>query len=97
MPFDSTSVLRRPVVTERSTALREQNKFVFEVKLDATKGQIKDAVQAAFKVNVLAVNTARMQGKIRRRGARFGYQSDWKKAIVTLKEGQEIKYAEPTA
>lgn len=97
MAFDMTMVLRRPIITERSTALKEQNKYVFEVSPSATKGQIREAVQAAFKVNVVAVNTANYFGKLRRRGNREGFSSDWKKAIVTVKAGQEIKYAEPTA
>jgi large subunit ribosomal protein L23 len=92
------SVLRRPIVTERSTFLKEQNKYVFAVDLHATKGQIREAVQESFKVNVVAVNTMRMHGKMRRRmGPRPGYEPDWKKAIVTVKAGQEIKYAEPSA
>jgi large subunit ribosomal protein L23 len=93
----SAQVLRRPIVTERSTALKEQNKYVFEVDLNATKGQIREAVEAAFKVDVLAVNTGRMTGKMRRRGARGGFRPDWKKAIVTVKAGQEIRYPEPAA
>ncbi|HMX93740.1 MAG TPA: 50S ribosomal protein L23 [Elusimicrobiota bacterium] len=88
-------VLRRPLVTERTTQLREQNKYVFEVDPGATKGQIREAVQSAFKVDVLDVNTMNVPGKLRRRGAHAGYQSSWKKAIVKLKAGQEIKYAEP--
>ena len=87
-------VLRRPLVTERTTQLREQNKFVFEVDPGATKGQIREAVQSAFKVDVLDVNTMNVPGKLRRRGAHAGYQTSWKKAIVKLKAGQEIKYAE---
>jgi large subunit ribosomal protein L23 len=98
MSFDLTRILKRPVITERSTLMKEQNKYVFEVDPSATKGQIREAVEAAFKVNVVAVNTMNMQGKMRRRvGPRGGFQSDWKKAIVTVKSGQEIKYAEPVA
>ena len=97
MGLTMTQVLFRPVLTERSTLLREQNKYIFEVAPRATKGQIKDAVQTVFKVKVTAVNTMNMPGKLRRRGAHAGYQSDWKKAIVTLKQGQEIKHAEPQA
>lgn len=98
MPFDSTTVIRRPIVTERSTLLREQNKYVFEVSPKATKGQIREAVETSFKVDVVAVNTMNVQGKFRRRqGPRGGFRSDWKKAVVTLKPGQEIKYAEPVA
>lgn len=98
MSFNLTAVLKRPIVTERSTLLREQNKYVFVVEPSATKGQIREAVEAAFNVDVLAVNTARMPGKLRRRmGPRAGYRPEWKKAVVTIKAGQEIKYAEPTA
>lgn len=97
MGLTMTQVLFRPILTERSTLLREQNKYIFEVAPRATKGQIKDAVQTTFKVKVTGVNTINMPGKLRRRGAHAGYQSDWKKAIVTLKEGQEIKHAEPQA
>ncbi|MGQ0644471.1 MAG: 50S ribosomal protein L23 [Elusimicrobiota bacterium] len=91
------SILRRPIVTERSTALEAQNKYVFEVTPSATKGQIREAVRSAFKVDVLAVNTSNMKGKLRRRSQMQGYRSDWKKAIVTVKEGQKIKHAEPAA
>lgn len=91
------NVLKRPIVTERSTALKGQNKYVFEVDTNATKGQIRESVEAVFKVDVLAVNTAKIPGKLRRRGPHSGYRSDWKKAIVTIKSGQEIKYAEATA
>ena len=96
MIFNPMSVLQKPIVTERSTFLKEQNKYVFAVLPRATKGQIREAVEAAFKVDVLAVNTANMTGKLRRRmGPRAGFQPDWKKATVTTKAGQEIKYAEP--
>ncbi len=97
MPYDVTTVIKRPIITERSTLLKEQHKYVFVVDKKATKGQIKEAVQAAFKVNVLAINTAQMVGKMRRRmGPKGGYTSNWKKAIVTIKPGQDIKFAEPS-
>ncbi|MBL8024300.1 MAG: 50S ribosomal protein L23 [Elusimicrobia bacterium] len=95
MSLSFAHILRRPLVTERSTQLKTQNKFVFEVAVDATKGQIREVVESAFKVDVVNVNTMRVPGKLRRRGQRMGYQSEWKKAIVTLKQGQDIKYAEP--
>jgi large subunit ribosomal protein L23 len=91
------TVLKRPLVTERSTMLKEQNKYVFEVDPRATKGQVREAVQKVFRVEVTAVNTLNASGKIRRRMGRPGFQSDWKKAIVTIKKGQEIKFAEPKA
>ena len=91
-------LIKRPIITERTTALKEQHKYVFAVNPSATKGQIREAVEAAFKVDVLAVNTAVMPGKMRRRaGPRGGYRPDWKKAIVTIKPGQEIKLPEPAA
>ncbi len=95
MSLPLASILKRPLVTERTTLLRAQSKFVFEVDPGATKGQIREAVESAFKVDVVTVNTMNVPGKLRRRGAHAGYQSDWKKAIVKLKPGQEIKYAEP--
>ena len=75
-------VLRRPLVTERTTQLREQNKYVFEVDPGATKGQIREAVQSAFKVDVLDVNTMNVPGKLRRRGAHAGYR------IYACKDGR---------
>ncbi len=95
MSLSFAHILRRPLVTERSTRLKELNKFVFEVAPEATKGQIREVVEGAFNVDVLSVNTMRVPGKLRRRGQRTGYQSEWKKAVVTLKKGQDIKYAEP--
>jgi len=97
MTLPWTEILRRPLVTEKTTQLKEQNKYVFEVGPNSTKGQVKEAVEAVFNVKVTAVNTANMPGKMRRRGQRTGYQSDWKKAVVTIQKGQEIKWAEPQA
>jgi large subunit ribosomal protein L23 len=91
-----TNVLRRPRVTERSTLLKKQNKYVFEVARSATKGQIREEVGRVFRVEVTAVNTCNMPGKMRRRmGGKPGLTPDWKKAIVTVRAGQEIKFAEP--
>lgn len=89
-------VLRRPVVTEKSTALSGQNKYVFEVALGANKPQIKEAVQRAFSVTVRSVNTTMMRGA--RPKNRYGKPSGdaplWKKAIVTLAEGDSIEFYE---
>jgi large subunit ribosomal protein L23 len=91
----SNFVLNRPLVTEKSSRLMEKNTYSFSVASTATKGQIKMAIQERFKVNVLSVNTVKMYGKFRRRiGPKGGYQSDWKKAIVRLKQGQQIKWEE---
>ena len=79
-----------PIITEKSTMISEQNKVVFRVPLDATKPQIKEAVEALFNVNVLGVNTMVTKGKKKFFCGLPGKRSDVKKAIVTLKEGQSI-------
>lgn len=79
-----------PWITEKSTLLSEKNKVVFHVPLDVTKVQVKDAVEALFKVKVTAVNTIRVKGKTKYFRGTEGKRSDRKKAIVTLAEGQSI-------
>ncbi|MGE0045892.1 MAG: 50S ribosomal protein L23 [Hyphomonadaceae bacterium] len=79
-----------PVITEKSTLLSEQNKVVFRVPLDATKTDVKEAVEALFKVKVRAVNTIVVKGKTKQFRGQTGKRSDRKKAIVTLAEGQSI-------
>jgi large subunit ribosomal protein L23 len=79
-----------PWITEKGTLLAEQNKVVFKVPLTATKPQIKEAVEALFKVKVKAVNTILVEGKTKRFRGRVGTRSDFKKAIVTLKDGDMI-------
>jgi large subunit ribosomal protein L23 len=79
-----------PVITEKATLLSEQNKVVFRVPLDATKQDVKEAVEALFKVKVQAVNTLRQKGKTKNYRGREGRRSDRKKAIVTLAEGHAI-------
>ena len=83
-------VIRGPVITEKSTAASEHNKIVFNVAADATKPEIKAAVEALFKVKVTAVNTLIRKGKSRRFRGFKGRLSDVKKAIVTLEGGQSI-------
>jgi large subunit ribosomal protein L23 len=83
-------VIVSPVITEKATALSEQNKVVFKVRPDATKPQIKEAVEKLFDVKVTSVNTIVTKGKVKMfRGTR-GQRSDVKKAVVTLAEGQTI-------
>ena len=83
-------IILSPVITEKATKLTEHNQVVFRVAMDATKPQIAKAVEALFKVKVLAVNTVRAKGKPKSwRGRRYE-RSDMKKAIVTLAEGQTI-------
>jgi large subunit ribosomal protein L23 len=87
------SVIRKPIVlTEKASKLRDQNQVVFEVARGANKIEIKDAVQALFKVKVVGVNTLVMRGKDRRMGRTYGKMQNWKKAIVTLKEGDSIDF-----
>ena len=83
-------VILAPVITEKATLLSEENKVVFKVAKTATKPQIKMAVEKLFDVKVTAVNTLVRKGKEKRFRGRVGFQSDVKKAIVTLAEGQTI-------
>jgi large subunit ribosomal protein L23 len=89
-------IIRKAVVTERATNLKAQsNKYVFQVALASSKGDIKRAIEELFKVDVERVHTMRVGGKFRRMGNAAGaYRPDWKKAIVTVKAGQEIKIGE---
>jgi large subunit ribosomal protein L23 len=83
-------VIVSPVITEKATALSEQNKVVFKVKSDATKPQIKAAVEKLFDVKVKSVNTLVTKGKVKLFRGMRGQRSDVKKAVVTLEEGQTI-------
>ncbi len=83
-------LIRRPVITEKATMLSEYNQVSFQVPLDATKPEIKSAIEALFKVKVTAVNTLRQAGKQKRFRGRLGQRSETKKAIVTLAEGHRI-------
>ena len=90
-------VIVRPLVTERSTVLKDKSKYSFEVHQDANKQEIKNAVETIFKkekVKVLKVNTANVPAKIRRFGQNISKAYRWKKAIVTLKPGQKIEFFE---
>lgn len=87
-----TEIIKRPILTERSMFLRDnQNKYVFEVKENANKHLIKRAVEELFKVKVKKVSTLKVKPKPKRLGRYEGRKSGWKKAIVTLKEGQSIE------
>jgi large subunit ribosomal protein L23 len=83
-------VIRSPIVTEKSTMASEHSQVVFKVAMTATKPDIKEAVERLFKVKVLAVNTLIRKGKTKRFKGVKGHQSDFKKAIITLAEGQTI-------
>lgn len=85
------SIILRPLVTEKGSRLREAgNKYMFSVAADANRIEIKQAVQEIFNVKVKSVKTMIMHGKVKRMGAFEGKRPDWKKAVVTLEEGQSI-------
>jgi large subunit ribosomal protein L23 len=85
------TVIRRPLITEKGMGIKEtQSTLVFEVAENATKTEVKQAVETLFKVKVAAVRTAVVEGKERRRGRFAGYRPDWKKAYVRLKVGEKM-------
>jgi large subunit ribosomal protein L23 len=87
------SIIRKPIfLTEKSNTLRGQNQVVFEVLRNANKVQIKEAVQKLFNVKVDSVNTMLYRGKDRRMGRGYAKMQNWKKAVVTLAEGQNIDF-----
>ncbi len=96
MALEMFQIIRRPVITEKGLGVKEtQQTVVFEVAPEATKTQIKEAVQKIFNVKVASVRTANFPGKMRRRGLTAGYRRDWKKAYVRLAPGEKmIEYAE---
>ena len=88
-------VLRAPNMSEKTLSLKEEaNQFAFEVDQRANKIQIKESIEKSFKVSVLKVRTMNVRGKKKRLGRYQGLKSSWKKAIVTLKEGDTIEYFE---
>ena len=91
MKKDLRTVIRRPLITERAALLQEENnKYVFEVRRDANKIEIKRAAELVFEVNVVKVNTTTVHGKVKRLGRFQGRRAGWKKAIVTLADGESI-------
>ena len=87
-------VLRRPLVTEKGTHLQEKNKYLFEVAINANKPQVKQAIEKAFNVSVKSVNLMTVVGKKKRYGRAITKRPDWKKAVVTLKQGDSIQIFE---
>jgi large subunit ribosomal protein L23 len=88
--FSNYDIIRSPVVTEKSTLASEHGQIVFDVAIDATKSDIKAAVEGLFSVKVKAVNTLVRKGKVKRFRNVLGVRNDTKKAIVTLVDGQSI-------
>jgi len=90
--MNSQQIIQRPLVTERTMTLRDdENKYAFVVHPKATKPEIRKAIEELFDVKVIEVTTANMMGKVRRMGRYSGPRAAWKKAIVTLAEGQKIE------
>lgn len=87
-------VLIRPLITEKTTSLMQDNRYTFEVPLKANKVEIRQAVEQVFKVKVLDVNTVRVMGKTKRMGRTQGKRPDYKKAIVKLAPGERIEFFE---
>ena len=94
MSLHPNEVLLAPVVSEKSYALIEQNKFSFKVHKDAHKTQVRQAVEQLFDVKVVRVNIVKVQAKPKRRGLFKGERPGWKKAIVQLREGDTIEFFE---
>ena len=93
--MDIYSVIRKPLVTEKSTIARdEENKYLFEVDRRATKIDIRNAVEKIFKVHVVNVHTMNMTGKKKRIGRIVGRRRNWKKAVITLTPGSSIEVHE---
>lgn len=91
------SIIKRPLLTEKSTVEKmNRNRFFFEVDINATKKQIKEAVKKLFNVNVIDVRTMRVRGKTRYIGRTLSKKPNWKKAIITLKQGEHIGMFERT-
>lgn len=92
--YQLTRVLEAPVISEKSSIVAERDKqIVFKVQKNATKKQVKSAVEAMFNVEVDAVRVLNVKGKQKRFGRSLGQRSDWKKAYVKLKEGHDIEFA----
>ena len=90
MAANPRDLLIRPIITEKTSQMMADNKYTFQVPLDANKVEIRQAVEAIFGVKVLSVNTIRVMGKTKRMGKYVGKRSDYKKAIVKLAEGNTI-------
>jgi large subunit ribosomal protein L23 len=89
-------LVKRPLITERTTKLMEENKYCFLVDPKANKTQIKQAIEEIFKVKVKTVNTFNRLGKIKRMGRHEGRRPSWKRAVVTLEAGSRIEFFEGT-
>ncbi|NLY76398.1 MAG: 50S ribosomal protein L23 [Firmicutes bacterium] len=94
--MEARELVKRPLITEKTTKLMEENKYCFLVDPRANKTQIKQAIEEIFKVKVKKVNTFNLLGKIKRMGRYQGRRPSWKRAIVTLEAGNRIEFFEGT-
>jgi large subunit ribosomal protein L23 len=94
MASNPRDVLLRPIITEKTAQMMQDNKYTFKVAMTANKIEIRQAVEEIFKVKVTAVNTMRVMGKLKRMGRHAGRRPDYKKAIVKLDKGQTIGFFE---
>ena len=92
--MDYNDVIIRPVLSEKSTALSEENKYVFQVARNANKHLIKKAIKEIFNVNPTKVNVMKVRGRRKRVRYQYGYTTSWKKAIITIPEGEKIELFE---
>ena len=92
--MNSNDIIIRPIISEKSTELMEQNKYVFQVARDANKLTVKQALKDLFNVTAESVNVLNVRGKNRRLRFRVGKRAAWKKAIVTLRAGDKIEIFE---
>jgi large subunit ribosomal protein L23 len=92
--MEARQLIKRPVITEKTTKMMEENKYCFVVDPKANKTQIKQAIEVIFNVKVQSVNTTNILGKIKKMGRHEGRRSSWKRATVTLKKGSRIEFFE---
>jgi large subunit ribosomal protein L23 len=92
--MDARDLIKKPLVTEKTTKMMEENKYCFLVDPKANKTQIRQAVEQIFNVKVKAVNTLNLLGKMKKMGRHEGRRPSWKRAIVTLEKGSRIEYFE---
>lgn len=94
MATNPRDILIKPIITEKTSTMMQENKYTFKVAISANKIEIRQAVESIFNVKVLDVHTIRVLGKMKRMGKTAGKRSDYKKAIVKLAEGQTIEFFE---
>ncbi len=92
--MDIRYLIKKPLITEKTTKLMEENKYCFLVDPKANKTEIRQAIEKIFKVKVKSVNTMNMMGKLKKMGRYQGRRPNWKRAIVTLEKGSRIEYFE---